>query len=207
MRKWSERSLKNLHGIHPDLRRVMDRALEISEVDFIVIEGLRSVARQKELLAAGATKILKSRHITGHAVDLLPINPRTKKGEFAWPLYHRLAKAVKQAAQDEGVRITWGGDWTKFKDGPHFELNREAYPEGKWETQTVLPAERKSPAQSTTVQASVAQIATGMGGAVAAIGALDGTAQIVALGIAAVVVIAAAWVMRERLRRWADGDR
>ncbi|MGL5735297.1 MAG: M15 family metallopeptidase, partial [Beijerinckiaceae bacterium] len=72
MRKWSKRSLDNLAGIHPDLRRVMDRALHESPIDFTVIEGLRTVERQKELVAKGASKTMNSRHITGHAVDLMP---------------------------------------------------------------------------------------------------------------------------------------
>jgi len=71
-RKWSKRSLDSLKGIHPDLRRVMDRALQESPIDFTVIEGLRTEARQRELVAKGASKTMNSRHITGHAVDLMP---------------------------------------------------------------------------------------------------------------------------------------
>lgn len=126
-RSWSVRSLKNLQGIHPDLRRVMDRALQESATDFIVTEGLRTLARQRQLVAAGASKTLKSRHITGHAVDLLPIGP-SGKAEFHWPLYQRLAPAIKAAAEVEGVALVWGGDWKSFKDGPHFELDRRKYP-------------------------------------------------------------------------------
>jgi peptidoglycan L-alanyl-D-glutamate endopeptidase CwlK len=129
MRKWSNRSLGNLNGIHPDLRRVMDLALQESPLDFIVIEGLRSEARQRELVASGASRTMNSRHLTGHAVDLLPIGPNGR-AEFAWPLYHKLAPAVKAAAEKEGVPIVWGGDWTSFKDGPHFELDRKTYPAG-----------------------------------------------------------------------------
>lgn len=126
-RKWSERSLNNLRGIHPDLRRVMDRALQISPLDFIVIEGLRTPERQRQLVASGASKTLNSRHLTGHAVDLLPIG-YDGKAAFDWPLYHKLAPAVKQAANELGVRIVWGGDWKSFRDGPHFELDRAVYP-------------------------------------------------------------------------------
>lgn len=129
-RKWSERSLGNLSGIHPDLRRVIDRALQTSPLDFIVIEGLRTAARQKQLVASGASKTLNSRHITGHAVDLMPIGP-DGKAAFDWPLYHKLGPAVKQAAKDLGVAIVWGGDWRTFKDGPHFELDRKVYPAGE----------------------------------------------------------------------------
>lgn len=129
-RKWSDRSLASLEGIHPDLRRVMDLALQSSPLDFIVIEGRRTEARQKQLVASGASHTMNSRHLTGHAVDLLPIGPDGKSA-FDWPLYHRLAPAVKQAATDLGVKIVWGGDWKSFKDGPHFELDRTVYPAGQ----------------------------------------------------------------------------
>jgi peptidoglycan LD-endopeptidase CwlK len=205
MRKFSARSLKNLNGIHPDLRRVMDRALQDSPLDFIVIEGLRTEARQRQLVAQGASKTMNSRHLTGHAVDLLPIGPNGK-GAFDWPLYDRLGPAVKEAAAKEGVQIVWGGDWTSFRDGPHFELNRTVYPPGDWTSKAKPPEVRTSAAQSTTVQASAVQIATGVGAAASSVATLDGMAQIVALVVAAIVVLAGAYIMRERLRRWADGD-
>lgn len=206
MRKWSDRSLKNLNGIHPDLRRVMDRALQESPLDFVVIEGLRTKERQTELVASGASKTMKSRHLTGHAVDIVPIGPNGKAA-FDWPLYHKLAPAVKAAAEAEDVPIVWGGDWTTFKDGPHFELDRKTYPEGGWSSTAKPPKERTNVAQSTTVQASAVQLASGVGGGLAALGALEGSAQIVALVLAALVVAAAAWVMRERIRKWAEGVR
>ena len=205
-RKYSARSLKNLSGIHPDLRRVIDRALQDSPLDFVVIEGLRTKERQKQLVASGASKTLNSRHITGHAVDLVPIGPNGKAA-FDWPLYDRLGPAVKAAAQAEGVEIVWGGDWTSFKDGPHFELDRKVYPEGDWASKAKPPVERIAPSQSTTVRASAVQIASGAGAGVAAVGALDGTAQIVALAFAGVVILAALWIMRERIKKWAEGDR
>lgn len=206
MRKWSSRSLKNLNGIHPDLRRVMDRALQDSPLDFVVIEGLRTVERQKQLVAQGASKTMNSRHLTGHAVDLLPVGPNGKAA-FDWPLYDRLAPAVKSAAQAEGVAIVWGGDWKSFRDGPHFELDRKVYPEGNWESKAKPSAERTSPAQSTTVQASAVQVATGVGAAASGIAALDGMAQVIALIFAGVVIVAGLWIMRERIRKWADGVR
>lgn len=129
MRTWSNRSLANLAGIHPDLRRVMDRALQESPIDFTVIEGLRTVERQRQLVAQGASKTMNSRHLTGHAVDLVPLRPDGTIA-FDWPLYHRLAPAVKAAAKTEGVALVWGGDWKSFKDGPHFELDRNVYPAG-----------------------------------------------------------------------------
>lgn len=112
--------------VHADLRRVVERAIAISAVDFRVLEGVRSLARQKALVAAGASRTLKSRHLTGHAVDLGAL----VGGGIAWdwPLYGQIAAAMKQAARDEAVPIIWGGDWPRFRDGPHFELPRAAYP-------------------------------------------------------------------------------
>jgi hypothetical protein len=114
---------------------------------------------------------------------------------------------VKAAAEELGVALDWGGDWKKFKDGPHFELDRNVYPAGEWETKAKPPAPRESAAQSSTVQASAVQIVSGAGAGVAAVGALDGHAQIVALAFAGVIVLAALWIMRQRLISWADGDR
>lgn len=205
-RKFGSRSLKNMVGIHPDLRRVLDRALQDSPLDFSVIEGLRTLERQKQLVASGASQTLNSRHLTGHAVDLLPIGPNGK-GAFDWPLYDQLGPAVKAAAEAEGVALVWGGDWKKFRDGPHFELDRAVYPAGEWETKAKPPAPRSSAAQSTTVQASAVQIVSGAGAGVAAVATLDGHAQIVALAFAGVITLAALWILRQRLRSWADGDR
>lgn len=204
MRKWSAHSLKNLNGIHPDLRRVLDRALQESPLDFVVIEGLRTKERQAQLVASGASQTLNSRHLTGHAVDIVPIGPNGKAA-FDWPLYHKMAPAVKAAAEAEGVALVWGGDWKSFKDGPHFELDKVVYPSKDWKSDAKAPKERTNVAQSTTVQASAVQIAGGLGGGIAALGALDGRAQIVALVIAAVIVAAAAWIMRERIRMWLEG--
>ena len=120
------RSLAKLDGVHPDLVRVINRAIEITPVDFAVTEGLRALAKQKELLAAGATTTLNSRHLTGHAVDIAPY--AAKKLRWDWPLFYQLAPAVKQAAVECGVEIEWGGDWETFKDGPHFQLPWSAYP-------------------------------------------------------------------------------
>ena len=124
------KSLACLEGVHPDLVRVVKRAITITPVDFAVLEGLRTEARQRELFAAGATKTLNSRHLKrggyGHAVDLAPLDGGAVS--WAWPLYYKLAPAVKEAARLEGVPITWGGDWTSFKDGPHWELPWASYP-------------------------------------------------------------------------------
>jgi peptidoglycan L-alanyl-D-glutamate endopeptidase CwlK len=119
------RSRQRLKGVHPDLVKVVERAIEISTIDFTVLEGLRTPERQKALLEAGASQTLNSRHITGHAVDLGAWVDN--QVDWSWPLYTKIATAMKDAAKQEGVSIVWGGDW-KMRDGPHFELNRKAYP-------------------------------------------------------------------------------
>jgi peptidoglycan L-alanyl-D-glutamate endopeptidase CwlK len=98
----------------------MDRAIATTDIDFTVLEGLRSLERQKKLVASGASKTMRSRHLTGHAVDIAPLVDG--KVSWDWPIYHRLAPTIKKAAQDVGVKIEWGGDWRSFKDGPHWQL-------------------------------------------------------------------------------------
>jgi peptidoglycan L-alanyl-D-glutamate endopeptidase CwlK len=126
MYKLGPRSQTRLKGVHPDLVKVVERAIEITTVDFTVLEGLRDPMRQKKLKDAGASMTLNSRHITGHAVDLGAwVEDEVR---WDWPLYHKIAAAMKEAAKEMGVAIVWGGDWRTFKDGPHFELDRRKYP-------------------------------------------------------------------------------
>lgn len=120
----SSRDMQRLSGVHPDLVRVISRAREVA--DFIVTEGLRTEARQRQLVAAGASQTMRSRHLTGHAVDLAALVDGTVRWD--WPLYDRLALVVKRAAVEEEVPIEWGGDWPKFRDGPHFQLPWARYP-------------------------------------------------------------------------------
>lgn len=120
------RSLARLNGVHPDLVRVMKRAIGCSTLDFTVLEGLRTLETQKKYFAAGATRTMNSRHLTGHAVDVAPLVDGDVRWD--WPLYHQLAKVIKKAAADEGIPIQWGGDWRSFKDGPHWELPWKQYP-------------------------------------------------------------------------------
>ena len=122
----SKKSLDRLTGVHPDLVRVVKRAIEITTVDFAVLEGVRSKARQEQLVKAGASQTMNSRHLTGHAVDLGAYVSGSVRWD--WPLYHKIADAVKHAAAELGVPIEWGGDWRKFKDGPHFQLPHKEYP-------------------------------------------------------------------------------
>jgi len=121
------RSLRNLQGVHPDLVRVITAAAEGAE--FIVTEGLRTPERQQKLRDAGASQTLRSRHLTGHAVDLAALVDGDVRWD--WPLYDRLGAHVKQtaAALVPPVPIEWGGDWKSFRDGPHFQLPRSLYPD------------------------------------------------------------------------------
>jgi len=123
---FSPRSRKNLEGVHLDLVRVVCRALELSDVDFAVIEGLRTEARQRELVAAGASQTMNSRHLTGHAVDLAPFIAGAVRWD--WPPFYQIAKAMKAAAAELHIPIEWGGDWKRFKDGPHWQLPWKDYP-------------------------------------------------------------------------------
>lgn len=122
----TDRSLKALKGVHPDLVRVVKRAAEISPTPFIVTEGVRTVARQRELFASGASKTMASRHLRGHAIDFVPVVGG--KITWKWPAFLPVADAFKKAAAELKVPIVWGGDWKTFKDGPHIELSRKAYP-------------------------------------------------------------------------------
>ena len=129
-----ERSKKRLQGVNPDLVKVVEKAITISLQDFSVGEGLRSVTRQKELFSKGKSTTMNSRHLTGHAVDLLPYPFNGDVDEDGvpniedWDQYYPIADAMKQAANELGVSLEWGGDWKSFKDGPHFQLSWSEYP-------------------------------------------------------------------------------
>ena len=126
MFKFGSRSLKNLTGVHGDLVRVAHHALEISTVDFAITEGLRTPARQKELFEQNLSKTLASRHLTGHAIDVAAFV--SGHVVWNWAEYEQIAKAFKTAAKELDIPIEWGGDWTKFRDGPHFQLPWLQYP-------------------------------------------------------------------------------
>ncbi|KAB7700400.1 M15 family metallopeptidase [Plesiomonas shigelloides] len=128
-------SLENLRGVHPDLVKVVNRAIELTKVDFKVIEGKRSEARQRQLVVNGKSKTMNSRHLTGHAVDCAPL----VAGVIPWndrKAFASVSKAMFAAANELGIPLRWGGDWNqngrsddeRFYDGPHFELPRQKYP-------------------------------------------------------------------------------
>lgn len=148
MYQLSQRSLSKLEGVDPQLVAVVKRAIELTKVDFGVTEGLRTVERQKELVAAGKSQTMASKHIEGKAVDLVAYIG----SDIAWELnlYDDICDAMAQAAREVGVAIRWGAAWSEgdirnypgtaeyamneyidlrrsqkrrpFIDGPHFEL-------------------------------------------------------------------------------------
>lgn len=122
----SKKSLARLEGVHEDLVRVVKKAILVTPLDFTVLEGLRTLDRQRALVASGASTTMRSRHLTGHAVDIAPLLDGQVRWD--WPLYHRLAEVVKLAAKTERVPVEWGGDWKTFKDGPHWQLPWAEYP-------------------------------------------------------------------------------
>lgn len=115
---------ERLLGVHLDLVKVVN--LAATKEDFIVLEGLRSKERQQMLFNRGASQTLKSRHLTGHAVDLGVLIG----GVLSWffPLYKQQANVFKACAKELSVPIEWGGDWQSLKDGPHFQLPFKEYP-------------------------------------------------------------------------------
>lgn len=144
------RSIKRLEGVHPHLVKVVMYAFEISPQPFIVVEGLRDIERQKKLVASGASKTMRSRHLTGHAVDLVAFIDMDGSGDFTksdnirwdWPLTYKVAEAMRKAAEEIDVPVEWGGHWrllngngpvkegdlAAFADGPHFQLPWREYP-------------------------------------------------------------------------------
>ena len=122
----SVRSRSRLTGVHPALVAVVEAAAARSPVDFMITEGLRTPERQASLVKAGASRTLRSRHLTGHAVDVVALVDGQVRWD--WPLYGRIAAAFNSAALELKIPIIWGGDWKSLRDGPHFELDRKVYP-------------------------------------------------------------------------------
>ncbi len=149
----STKSLQELEGVHTDLVAVVKRAIELSVQDFSVHDGNRSLEEQKKYVASGASQTLDSRHLKGHAVDLVPfINGKLR---WEWEPIYKIADAVRTAAKELSIPLRWGGAWDisftesddhpedqvadysarrkkagkkVFLDGPHFELPKAQYP-------------------------------------------------------------------------------
>lgn len=130
--KLSQRSKANLEGVDDRLVKVINRALETSSADFAIIEGLRSMKKQEENVRKGVSKTMASRHLTGHAVDILP---SAIKPGMNWDLkyFMPVLTAIKQSGDELGVPLRFGINWksdpslpieTKFIDAPHVEIPR-----------------------------------------------------------------------------------
>lgn len=120
------KSIERLKGVHPDMVKVVEEAIKESPLDFSITEGLRTPERQQQLFNEGKSQTLRSRHITGHAVDIAVV----VDGKITWDFakYQTVATHIKEVADNLDIPIVWGGDWVSFKDGPHFELNKAKYP-------------------------------------------------------------------------------
>jgi peptidoglycan L-alanyl-D-glutamate endopeptidase CwlK len=151
--KLSGRSRENLQGVHPTLVAVVERAIQLTVGDFMVYDGVRSVEEQADAVRRGASTTMESRHLTGHAVDLVPFD--SGKVSWKWSLIFPIAAAMREAARELKTPLVWGGAWDQnlsettdppeqlihdysarrkaagkrvFLDGPHFELPRNLYP-------------------------------------------------------------------------------
>ena len=153
MYTYSNKSKKKMEGLHSDLVAILNEAIEITKVDFSVFEGMRSVSRQRKLVALGKSQTMNSRHLTGHAVDLVPHpygGDNDGDGEINghdWDEYFPIADAMILSAKKLDIPLRWGGNWKvtdvrgyrgdakklhslykgSFPDGPHFELPRRHY--------------------------------------------------------------------------------
>lgn len=138
--KLGSKSLKELGGVHPSLVAVVKRAIELTTQDFTVFDGIRTIEEQREHVRKGNSKTMKSKHIEGRAVDLVPWINNGPRWE---PLsaFEPIAKAMKQAAAELGVPLTYGGEWKTFKDYPHWELKDGWEPKG-----ASVPAPKPQPA-------------------------------------------------------------
>ena len=123
--KWSKRSLKELQGIHPDLRKLCDRALALSSIDFLIVDGLRTIEEQKRHVASGASKTLRSRHLHGFAVDFAAVIG----GKIRWEVvyYAPIRDAFRRASKELGVPLGPDISW----DPGHIELSKRKYPDPK----------------------------------------------------------------------------
>ncbi len=131
-RQWDKVSTARLEGVHPDLRRLATAVLAQAPWPIRVTEGVRSLERQKQLVKIGASKTLKSRHLTGHAIDVVPYVDLDRDGKieteelYNKELFRKLIPIAKACAIQLEIPMTWGYDWGW--DMPHWELNRRYYP-------------------------------------------------------------------------------
>lgn len=123
--QFSKRSLSRLQGVNKQLVSLANHALDLSPIDFGIIEGVRTKERQNMLFHEGKSKTLNSRHLTGHAIDVIAYP--TPAGSWDFSDYELIAAAFTQASKELGIDIEWGGNW-KSRDGDHFQLSWSQYP-------------------------------------------------------------------------------
>lgn len=215
-------STRRLQGVHPDLTDVVHKAISNLDIPVLVVEGKRTRARQRQLVRKGASQTMNSRHLTGHAVDLVAVDGR--KLLWGQPYYQKISAAMKSAADELNVDIDWGGDWRSFKDTPHYQLNWKAYPKDdkSWQDRVkpeVKPCEVLAKTSRKYKTAGVAKHLSG-GVAVSAIGAaslenvtavksyLDAVQSLVTgYGIfIAVGAAVAGWLVFELMQKWQEED-
>lgn len=125
--RWSLKSKVEMKDIHPDLRKVVDLALELSPWDFRITDGKRTRAEQRQHVLNGASRTMNSRHLYGYAIDFVAIV--NGKAVYKLPYMRAIATAFKKASLQLDIPIKWGGDWVSFKDTPHIELAKSEYPD------------------------------------------------------------------------------
>lgn len=123
--KFSQRSFNNLKGVYPGLVACVVIALyKFTEVDFVVIDGVRTMAQQRKEVQSGDSDTLDSKHLIqpdgfAHAVDLAPwVNGRIPWKQ--WKYFRSISKGMFMAANFLDIELTWGGNWQSM-DGPHYE--------------------------------------------------------------------------------------
>jgi peptidoglycan LD-endopeptidase CwlK len=215
---------KRMDGLHPDLVRVMRRAAK--SASFTVTEGLRTIELQREYVRDGKSQTLNSRHIKarngyGHAIDIYPVVNGKTVMDWEGGHFDALAKVVKSAAKAEGVPIEWGGDWKRFRDGPHWQLPWAPY-DGKGAVEEIAKFPRYVPGGVEGVNGKpLATSRTMAGGAAAGLGGAVVVAQeartaltdakpniedggMIGLALGAVILIGAAIAL---YARWDDAGR
>ena len=116
----SKLSLERLEGVDERLKAIVIECAARCSYPFNVSEGLRTEEQQREYVRQGKSRTMKSKHLTGKAVDLYPLSMDRKVVD--WSRFEELADLMFQVARDQGVEIVWGGHWKTFVDKCHFEL-------------------------------------------------------------------------------------
>lgn len=126
MYSFGSKSKERLKGVHPRLVQVMEEAIKSSPLDFSITEGVRTIEKQKELFSSGKSQTMRSRHLTGHAVDIAVL----VDGKVTWDIakYRIVTDHIKTVAKQLKIPLEFGIDWVSFIDGPHIQLPWKEYP-------------------------------------------------------------------------------